>query len=394
MPQPLSPRPLREALPWVAFITVLFCINYTDRAILGPLLIHLERDLVLDHTQATGLLLFQSTGFAVSIFLSGFAVAKIPPRRIVALSCLGCGLVLLAMTRMDSHGAAKLLFICLGLATGLYFTAAMATLSSLVERADWSKTVAIHELAPPLSFIASPLLAQAGVSLGGWQAALGGMGALSLLAGLVFLAWGEGGMQLTDPPSLQGVGEALRAPVFRLFAWLFALGVTAEFAPYSVLPLSLTTEHGLGAAEAGSLLSLSRLASPFAVLCGGWLTPRLGCKRTLQLFLAAETLSLLALASPWLPLVIGGMVLQPLAPAFAFAAIFLVLANAFPPGRQPMLLSISVPVASYCGTGLIPQLLGACGDHFSFSTGFLALGLLYLLSLPLLRFLPDTAPAI
>ena len=387
-PQPFQPSSFRSALPWVAFVTLLFCVNYTNRAILGPLLIYLEHDLALDHTQSTGLLLFQSTGFGISIFLSGFAVAKIPPRRLVAFSCLGCGLVLLAMTRIESHTGARILFTSLGLMCGLYFTAAMATLGSLVDRKDWSKTVAVHELAPPLSFIAAPLLAEAGVAFAGWQGALGGMGVVSLLCGLAFLLWGKGGTALADPPSLQGLDEAAHSPVFWLFAWLFALGVAAEFAPYSVLPLSLTTERGFTPAEASQLLSLSRLLAPLAVLLGGWVTPRLGGRRTLQLFLLLGAASLMALASPWLPVAFVGMVLQPLAPAFAFPAIFQILADAFPVRRQPMLLAISVPVASYTGTGIMPQLLGASGDYLSFSTGFIIMGLLFLFSLPLLRVLP------
>ena len=387
-PQPLQPSSLRSALPWVAFVTLLFCINYTNRAILGPLLVYLEHDLALDHTQATGLLLFQSTGFGVSIFLSGFAVAKIPPRRMVALSCLGCGLVLLGMTRIESHTAARILFACLGMACGLYFTAAMATLGSLVDRRDWSKTVAVHELAPPISFIIAPLLAEAGVAFAGWQGALGGMAIVSLLGGFAFLFWGKGGTALADPPSLQGLDEAAHSPVFWLFSWLFALGVAAEFAPYSVLPLSLTTERGFSPEEASKLLSLSRLLAPFAVLLGGWVTPKLGGKRTLQLFLLVGAASLMALASPWLPVAFIGMVLQPLAPAFAFPAIFQILADSFPARRQPMLLAISVPVASYTGTGVMTQLLGASGDYLSFSTGFILMGLLFVLSLPLLRVLP------
>jgi NNP family nitrate/nitrite transporter-like MFS transporter len=275
----------------------------------------------------------------------------------------------------------------------MYFTAAMATLGSLVEQRDWSKTVAIHELAPPLGFIAAPLVTEAGMALGGWQNALLGMGCLSLAGGVAFLVFGRGGRALADPPSLQGLGEAFHNPAFRLFGWLFALGVAAEFAPYNVLPLSLTAERGFGQAEASALLSASRLVSPAAVLCGGWLTPRFGVRRTLRFFLLTEALSLMALASPWLPVTIVAMCIQPLAPAFAFPAIFLVLAETFPPGRQSMLLAVSVPAAAGFGTGIMPQLLGACGDHFSFAAGFFCLGLVYLFSLPLLNALRGKSSA-
>ena len=381
---------LGKAFPAVAFISLVFLINYTDRAIIGPLLVHMEKSLGLDHVQATSLLLFLSTGFFFGVFSSGFATARFAPRRVVAISAVGSGLMLLFIARSHSLSEVRLGFTMLGLVAGLYLPAAMATLGTLVSQENWSRTIAIHELAPNLSFILSPILAEAIVERGGWQGAMVVMGCVSLVMGTLFLIFGKGGTERTDRPSASGVTGALKAPVFWVFVWFFGVGVGGEFAPFSVLPLSLTSEQGLGSAEASRLLSLSRLVSPFVVLIGGWAATRLGIGRTILVFLLFHGVSLMAMALPHSLAGTAGLLIpmtgQAMATAFVFPALFTLFSRAFPLGQQPMLLSLSIPIASYIGTGITPVFLGVCGEYLSFSFGYFAFGVICLASIPLLRF--------
>ncbi|MDL2271441.1 MFS transporter [Desulfovibrio sp. OttesenSCG-928-I05] len=377
----------RSLLP-VLFVSLVFFSNYTDRAILGPLLVHMEKDLGIDHVTSTSLLLFLSSGFCVGILFSGFATALIKPGRVISFSAMGCGATLLFLSRLTTIGEARILFAILGLFGGFYLTAAMATLRSLVRPEDWSRAIAVHELAPALSFILSPLIAETAYAFWGWQGAMQGMGMVSLAIGGSFLLFGKGGSETTDKPSLSGVIAGLRNPVLWVFMWMFALAVGGEFAPYSVLPLSLTAEQGFDSAEASRLLSLSRLACPFGVLFGGWAAMRLGAKRTIASFLLVHGLSLAALSLPVSLVGKSGLFLamtaQGAASAFVFPALFTLFARSFPYGQQAMLLAIAVPAATYLGTGCAPFLLGTAGEYWGFSYGYLAFGIICLATLPVL----------
>ena len=376
------------ALPAVLFITLLFLVNYTNRAILGPLLVHMEKGLGLNHVQATSFLLFLSIGFSLGLLCSGFMTARIAPRKVMAFSAIGSGVMLLCIAQSSTLGSVRILFGLLGVVAGVYTPAAMAALGSLVKPKYWSRAVAIHEISPPLSFILSPLLAETLAVYSGWQSALTVVGCLSLLVGGMFLFAGKGGEQTTDRPSIGGITETLRWPIFWGFVWLFALAVGGEFAPYSVLQLSLTTEQGLNSTEASRLLSLSRIISPFTVLLGGWATNRFGAVRAILFFLGVHGIALMAMALPVSMIgrsgVFVAMSIQAMITAFVFPPLFAFLVGSFPAGRQALLLSLSLPIALYIGGGFIPFLLGFCGEYLSFALGYFILGAVCLVTIPVL----------
>lgn len=379
-----------KALPAVLFVTAIFFINYTNRAITGPLLVPMERELGLDHVQSTSFLLFLSSGFCAGVLVSGFVASMIRPRVQVAISAVFGGCILLLLSRAASPEAIRLLLTFLGIFSGFYMTAALATLDSLVRPEDWSLTIAVHELSPAVSFILTPLLAEIAALHWGWQGAMMFVGILSLCGGTLFLFCGKGGTEKVDRPSAAGVISAIKAPVFWAFVWVFGLSISGEFAPFSVLSLSLTAEQGLDNALAARLLSFSRIISPFAVLAGGWAATHLGAQRTIRLFLIIHGISLICLAAPislfGKPGVFLAMTSQATATAFVFPALFTVFARSFPHRQQPMILSIALPMASFLGTGLAPFLLGVSGQFLTFSQGFFIFGILSLATLPVLRF--------
>ncbi|BFR48674.1 MFS transporter [Nitratidesulfovibrio sp. HK-II] len=376
------------ALPWVGLVALLFFVNYGSRAVLAPLLLSIETDLGLNHAQATRLLFLMACGFTVSLAASGFLLSRVAPRRMAAFSCMATGAVLMGMSAVHDHAAARYMFVLMGLAAGLYFPAGMATLGTLARQRDWGKAVSIHELGPNLSFVAVPLLAEAGLRFTDWRGVLAGMGALGMLAGITFACVGRGGRALAEPPSLRGFTGALRSPLTWLFAWLLGLGVAGEYATYSVLPLHLVESLGLAPGTANGLLAASRLVTPFAALAGGWVADRMGARRTIAACLGLTGVALLCMAAPSVALVTAGMTVQGGMTAFIFPAIFKELARCYPAARLPTVLSIATPASSLVGTGAAPALLGAIGQAWSFSAGFALLGVLALATIIPLRLLP------
>lgn len=374
---------LRPVLPWVALLCLVFFANYTARSILGPLLVYIEQEMHLAHSQATGLMMIMSLGFSTSLALSSFIVSVIKPRIVIVISIILAGCALLAMSQGESLLALRAAVLFAGAATGLYFTSSMAGMGSLVSKESWSKAIAMHELAPPLSFILAPLIAEAGIYFGGsWRGALILWGSCCIAIGIIFFLLFKGGEQTTERPSWSGVKEIFSNPLVWFFAWCFTCGIAGEFAPFNVLSLHLNLERGLDAEYANKLLAATRLLSPFAVILGGVLAPRLGTKRTMQLFFGLHGLCLVFMGLPAMVLALPGMFLQPLLPAFAFPAIFSILAEYFDLRQHPTILGLTMPFISYIGSGLTPKFLGIIGDHFSFAAGFIILGCISLLSLP------------
>lgn len=335
MPQKDMPMPFRTALPWAGFVALLFLLNYMSRSTLTPLLVSIERGLGIGHTQATSLLLMQSAGFSAALAVSGFLLSRFKPRQVAAVPLAAAGAVLLCMPLVQTLGQARIIFVAFGFGVGFYFPAGMATLSSLVFPKDWGKAVAIHELAPNTGFILIPLLAQAGLLFTDWRGVFAIMGGLMICTGVSFLLWGRGGNTSTDAPSFKGCGALLRNPASWVVALLLTVSMIGEFSIYSILQIFLVSAVDLGPEEANLALSGSRLAMPLV-----------------------------------------GVILQAGSMAFVFPPLFKVFAQCFAPGDQPVLLSLSMPLAGLVSAGGVPFFIGYCGEFHTFGLAFLVIAAL------------------
>lgn len=378
----------RKALPWVILVSMMFLLTYLDRAMFGPLLASLEKEFSISHAASTRFLFYISVGYSCSMLLSGFSSSKVRPRVLVSGSIIGCGLVLLGISAAHSTALLSFLFVLLGVAAAQYFNGGLSTMRSLVRPAEWSKAISVHEIGPNASFFLGPILAEVGAGLLGWRGLVAFMGWLSIAAGVVFYFIAKGGDYPAAPVSFKGVKAVLKEPKLWLFTWLMGLAISGEFAPYSVLSLHMENERALAGDAAAFLLSVSRIAAPFAVLGGGFVTARLGARRTLAICLAAYAAGMFLMTTPFLPLFVIGMFMQPLFTAMVFPPIFTMLAEAFPVSSQPLLLAVGMPLASFMGVGFMPFALGLWGEYASFKAGFFMMGCLVALSFPLLRLMP------
>lgn len=376
------PLSFRRALPWTAFVAVLFWLNYSARAMLSPLLVSVEADLDVGHAAATSLLLMQSLGFCAAQFSCGFLLSRIRPFRMTGGSIFASGLALVAMLTVDSLNRGRLMFMLFGFTAGFYFPAAMATLSSLVYPRDWGKAVAVHELAPNVGFILLPLLAQAGLLFTSWQGVFALLGGLMLLVGGAFLLFGEGGRAYSAPPSFRGVSDMVGDPAMWAIVALLAIATIGEFSVFSVLQIYLVGDQGFEPHTANLAISLARLVTPLAVVAGGWAADRRDIYRVVGAGLAVHAAALGLMCVPGArALALIGLGLQAASIAVLFPSIFKAMTQAFPADRQPVLMSLSMPVASIISAGLVPLFLGWCGEYFSFAAGFAAVAAASLASL-------------
>ena len=385
---PATPLPFSQVWGWASFVALLFLLNYMARSTLSPVLVSVEADLQVGHAQSTSLLLMQGIGFACTQAVAGFLVGRITPARVAAGCLILSGLCLLCMVFVQTLNQARVLFLLFGLASGFYFPAGMAVLGSLVRPADWGKAVGIHELAPNVGFILIPLLAQGALLFTNWRGVFALMGVCTVVTGLAFLLWGRGGTVLTAPPSFRGSAEILRRPVTWVLSLLLTVTMCGEFSVFSVLQIFLVNEGGYDPQTANWLLSLSRLATPLAVLFGGWAADHWRPLNILRWCLMAHALALVCMASGQQTLILLGGCGQALSIAACFPSLFKAIAASIPLDRQPMLLSLTMPPAAFVSAGIMPWYFGLCGQYASFGWGFLTLGLISVLSvlgLPLLR---------
>lgn len=355
-------------------LTSIFFVNFISRILQAPLMPEIEKELGLSHAAAGSLFLSLSSGYFITLIGSGFFTARLKHRGTIILSVLALSLALIATSFSQGLMGIRIGLICLGLAAGLYLPSGIATLTSLVSPKHWGKALALHELAPNLSFMAAPLMAEAIILQFSWRAAFLMLGLVALILGLVYVRFGRGGEFAGEPPSPRAIRALVSVPTFWVMIALFSLGVCGTLGVYTMLPLYLVTEVGFEREFANTLVAISRVSTIGMAFVGGWANDRFGSKKTLGVvFLLSGSLTLLLGISPraWIYVI---LLLQPMVAVCFFPAGLAVLSTIGPPNARNLTISLTTPFAFLLGGGVVPTLIGFIGDTWSFSAGISLVG--------------------
>jgi NNP family nitrate/nitrite transporter-like MFS transporter len=368
-------------------LTGIFFLNFMSRIIQAPLMPAIEKELGISHGAAGSLFFTISIGYFIALMGSGFVSARLKHRGVILLSSLSVGLILLVIAASGSLWTIRGSLVLLGLAAGLYLPSGIASLTDFVGRQHWGKAIAIHELAPNLSFVVAPLFAEVALIWFPWRGALVLLGIAVVLITLLFASRSRVGNFAGEAPNFRSLRALAREPSFWLMVLLFSLGISSTLGIYTMLPLYLVSEHGFERDSANSVVAFSRLIGMAMALVGGWVTDRFGPQRTLGivfLFTGGFTLLLGLASTRWVPAVVF---LQPMVAVCFFPAGFAALGMVVPPNARNIAVSFTTPMAFMIGGGAVPTLIGAIGDLRSFALGFALVGGLILAGAFLPRFL-------
>jgi NNP family nitrate/nitrite transporter-like MFS transporter len=369
------------------FLTAIFFLNFNARIVLAPLMPSIKGDLGISHGEAGFLFLLISFGYFTTLLGSGFFSARLTHRRTIALSSLAVGSALLVVSMSEGLIGIQMSLLFLGMAAGLYLPSGIASLTSLISPRHWGKALAIHELAPNLSFVAAPLITEGLLLYFSWRNVLALLGGTTILAGLAFARFGRGGKFPGQPPTLGSIKILLVEPAFWIMIFLFTLGISGTLGVFTMLPLFLVSEQGMDREWANTLVALSRISGLGMAFLGGWASDRFGPKRTLTgvfLITGVSTIMLGAVSGPWLGII---LFVQPMLAVCFFPAGFAALSLIGPPEARNIAVSLTIPSAFIVGSGVIPTAIGIAGDLSSFAFGIVGVGFLILMGSILSRFL-------
>jgi len=377
----------RTQLIPLLLIASIFLLNFTARIIAAPLLPTIERDLGFSHGNAGSLFLFLSIGYFISLLGSGHISSRITHRKTIAVSAIAVGVALSLISFSESLFAMRCCVFVLGISAGIYLPSGITTVTSLVKPRHWGKAVAIHELAPNLSFILTPLLAEMLLHWFIWRNILIFVGMVSVIMGIVFSRLGKGGNFLGEAPNFSSIKKILEIPAFWILIVLFSLAITSTLGVYNMLPLYLVTEHGMSQDWANSLVGTSRISTLGMAFLGGWATDRFGPKPIMTgVFFVTGILTLLIgmVSTYWIAALVF---LQPVLAVCFYPAGFAALSTISTPENRNMAISLTIPIAFVLGGGVVPALIGIMADKGYFSLGISLSGALIMTGFFLLFFL-------
>jgi NNP family nitrate/nitrite transporter-like MFS transporter len=272
--------------------------------------------------------------------------------------------------------------VLVGISAGLYLPSGIATLTGLVNKENWGKAMAIHELAPNIGFITAPLLSEAFLKLFSWRESLAMLGSLSILMGVLFFFFGQGGKDRGERPRLQSMHTIFGSPSFWIMTTLFTVSIGSSIGVYTMMPLFLVSERGMDRGWANILIGLSRTFGIVVLFISGLIIDRAGPKQAMTLFLTATGVFTLLLGLTHGSVTTPALVFfQAAATACLFPVGFTIISLVFPPHLRSGAVSLVMLIGFLLGGGAIPSGIGHWAEAFSFSSGFSLLGLFFLVML-------------
>ena len=363
----------------ILFLTAIFFLNFLARIIFAPLMPTIEADLGISHSEAGSLFLLTSTGYFITLLASGIFSSRLLHRGTIILSALAVGIVLISdLSHQKKSGAFAQALLLLGMASGLYLPSGIATLTTLSDAKHWGRTIAVHELAPNLGFVAAPLLSELLLLWFSWRTILAVLGVLSIVLGLVYASGSFGGRFPGKAPSLEAFRPLVRQRSFWIMMVLFSLGIGGSFGVFTMLPLYLVTEQGFDRGWANTLVGLSRISGVGMAFVAGWAVDRFGHKRTLETVLLLTGVATVLLGTLSGPSLVAMVFVQPLLAVCFFPAGFAALSLLSAESTRNLAVSLTIPAAFIVGGGAIPILIGAMGDAGAFSLGIVLSGVIIL----------------
>jgi NNP family nitrate/nitrite transporter-like MFS transporter len=365
---------MTTAITPLLLLTSIFFINFLARIVLAPLMPSVESDLAISHAEAGSLFLTISLGYFFSLLGSGFISSRLTHKQTIILSALTLGLALISTSLCSALWSMRLGVFMLGIAAGPYLPSAIATLTTLFKSRQWGRAIAIHELAPNLSFVLAPLICEAVLYWYSWRAVFKVLGIGALLVSLVFARFGRGGEFYGEPLRYASFRNLLSKPAFWVMVVLFSLGISSTLGIYAMLPLYLVTEHGLTRNWANTLIALSRVAGIGVTLAGGWATDRFGPKRVLRIVFILTGLMTIFMGLAPTSWITAAVFLQPIMAVCFFPAGLAALSLVSSSKERSIAVSLTVPLAFMVGGGVTPTLIGFIGDVNSFGSGIALVG--------------------
>jgi MFS transporter, AAHS family, 4-hydroxybenzoate transporter len=353
----------------IGICSLVYLLDGLIHSILGPLAPQMARSLNLSNAELGPIFSANLVGQCIGLVVLPMFVGRIGQRGIVLVSLIGFGLAQSGSALADG---ATSLFIW-RLATGVFLGGCLPSCLAIVTEVAPGKrrglAIMIMFTGYGLGATVAGLVAAAFVDVGGWRAAMVGVGAVCLVAAVVAWMWlripersggrGPAGGADSKPSPLEILSP--RYVIGTLALWLLFISMlTISYCLNSWLP-TLLVEVGRDQSFAALSVSIFSLGGIIAALGVGVLIDRFGASRTLVSFLTLSTALLfvigewLASASPTLLMVL--LVLCGFFTLGAYGGVNVVLASFYPDALRALGIGWTKSVGRV-GTLIAPVLIG------------------------------------
>jgi len=370
-----------RALLFLFFLWFIWFANFSVRIVLSPLLPVIEDEFMINHSRASSIFIFLSTGYGVAMIASGLFSGRFGYKKTIVLSLtlLSCTAFLIPL--VHSFLLLNVFAFLLSFSVGLYLPSVIPLITEYYTEKNWGKAIAIHDTGASIAIFATPLIALFLLHIFPWRGIFVTYAFIFFICAVVF-CFAAGEVKILRPPKTM-FKDIIKIRSLWLMALIWVLGMGANLGIYSIIPLYMTKELHLNMDYANTILGISRLGAVAVSIACGFILDRFDLRKVMLivLFLTSVFTVLLGLA----PVKYIGIVL--FMQAFFVIAFFpvglVMIAKTFTRETRSLATGIIVALSVVFGGGIIPYFLGVSGDLYSFRLGITAFGILIMPAGPL-----------
>ncbi len=376
-----------RAFLFLLFLSFLWFLNFVGRTMFSPVLPLIEDEFHISHAKASSIFVFQSVGYAVSIFFSGLFAGAFGYRRSIVLSLTISALAFFLIPFVEDFNVLYILSLVIGVATGIYIPAVIPLITSYYGEKIWGKSIAIHDSAASVGVFGAPIIALFLLQFFKWRGIFSVLGIVFVLAAVVFYC-------LFDELRVAQVNRAAFGSFIRRrtlwilsVVWVFA--ASTSLGVYSVIPLYLTKELFLDIGYANTIFGVSRIGGFVVAISSGFLVSRFSVRTVMASMLVISGICTVFVGLAGVRLIGTALFLQASFIYGFFPAGLIAISRMFEINVRGVATGFVFGFGVIFGWGVTPYFLGLSGDLLSFKFGILVLGIAVIFSSGLLFLLEE-----
>jgi NNP family nitrate/nitrite transporter-like MFS transporter len=379
-----------KAYFFLLFFWFLWFLNFVGRTIFSPLLPLLEDEYHITHAAATSIFIFQSLGYAISIFFSGFLTGIFGLKRSIMFSLIASSIIFFCILFFKMFSALYLFSFIIGASAGIYLPSAIPLITHYFEKKNWDKAIAFHDSAASIGVFAAPILAVFLLQFLNWREVFSAIGVLFLITSLfLYLFVDELKVGMVDRA---GFSNFIKSKTLWILGLLWAFAVSSSMGIYFVIPLYLTKELHLEIGYANSVFGISRIGGFAAAIGAGFLAGRFSLQKLMAYILIISGIFTIFVALAGVELIGLALFLQASLIYGFFPLGFIAVSRLYEVKVRGIATGFVIGFGMIIGWGMTPYLLGISGDYLSFKFGIMVLGISVILSSGLVLLLKDLHP--
>jgi MFS family permease len=213
-------------------------MNFGVRIIFAPILPLIEDEFAISHARASGVFVFHSIGYGISLMLSGFYCSRFGYKKSIAVSLGISSLIFFSIPFVKVFSFLYLFSFMLGFSIGLYLPSAIPLITEYFAEKDWGKAIPIHDSGSSVSIFCMPFIALFLLPLAGWRGIFVVFATIFLVFAVVFpFLIDEVKVKYSHKEVFM---DTIRMKSLWVLSALWVLGAGATLGVYFMFPLYLT----------------------------------------------------------------------------------------------------------------------------------------------------------